>query len=103
MISFSRVGIPIFEQSAPPFAALQAGEFTCSGVKMRLMLLIGTPRSDENWNVVWSTPTAARPRPSVCARSAKIGPDDRDVFTGTPPSNRNVTPPDVVAMGTLPM
>ena len=67
------------------------------------MLSVGTPRNDVNRNAVWPIPTAARPRPSVCARSAKIGPEESDVFTGMPPSNRKVTPPDVVAIGTLPM
>jgi len=48
-------------------------------------------------------PTAVRPRPRVCARSAKIGPADVDVRTGTPASNRNVSPPlvDPIAAKTL--
>ena len=32
-----------------------------------------------------------------------IGPDDSDDLTGIPPSKRNVTPPEVVAIGTSPM
>jgi hypothetical protein len=67
------------------------------------MLSIGTPRSVEKLNEFRPTPATARPRPSVCARSAKIGPADVDVFTGTPPSKRKVTPLDVDPIGMLPM
>jgi len=47
------------------------------------------------------TPASTRPRPSVCARSAKIGPAEVDVLIGTPPSKRNVSPLVVAPIGTL--
>src|SRR6185312_15858325 len=101
MMSFSSTGIPIFEQS-PPAIESQPGKFTFSCVKISSMSFIGTPRSVEKWNELRFTPTSARPWPSVWARSAKIGPADVDVFTGTPPSNRKVTPPDDAPIGKLP-
>src|SRR5205823_12133582 len=54
---------------------------------------------------IWVTfaATKKRPRPSVWARSPKIGPADVDVFTGNPPTNWNVTPLDDDVMGVLPM
>src|SRR6478672_3300942 len=65
------------------------------------MLLRSDPRSDERCELVRPTPTTVRPRPSVCPRSAKIGPADVDVRTGTPASKRNVTPPLVEPIGAL--
>ena len=46
-------------------------------------------------------PTAVRPRPIVCARSPKIGPADGEVRTGTPASNRKLSPPLVDPIGAL--
>ena len=101
MMSFSRFGIPIFEQS-PPWIESQPAKFTFSCVKISSMSLSGTPRSDVKWNVLRPMPTTDRPCPSVCARSAKIGPAELEVLTGTPPSNLKLTPPDVAPIGKLP-
>ena len=60
-----------------------------------------TPRSDEKCDELRPMPTAVRPRPSVCARSAKIGPADGDVRTGTPASKRKLSPPLVDPIGAL--
>src|SRR2546430_10238122 len=46
-------------------------------------------------------PTNTRPRPRVWARSAKTGPAETDVRTGTPPSKRKVEPPLVALTGRL--
>ena len=60
---------------------------------------MSTPRSVANRKPVRLIPASTRPRPSVCARSAKIGPADVDVRTGTPASNRNDSPPLVEPIG----
>src|SRR6266566_6359262 len=62
---------------------------------------MSTPRSVANRKPVLLIPANTRPRPSVCARSAKIGPADVEVGTGAPPSKRNVTPPLVEPIGML--
>jgi hypothetical protein len=40
--------------------------------------------------------------PSVWARSPKIGPAEVEVFTGSPPTNWNVTPLEADVIGVLP-
>src|ERR1043165_8739546 len=65
------------------------------------MLDRSPPRSDDRCDDVRPTPTTVRPRPRVCPRSAKIGPQDVVVRTGTPPSNRNVSLPLVDPVGAL--
>ena len=62
---------------------------------------MSTPRSVENPNDVRLSPTSARPLPSVCERSAKIGPAEVEVRTGTPPTNWNVSLPLVEPIGML--
>src|SRR5688500_17762549 len=74
-------------------------EFAC--VKKTSRLRRSCPRSVVNGTVVRPTPTIVRPRPRVCERSARIGPADVDVFTGAPPSKRNVSPLLVAPIGTL--
>ena len=75
MTSFSRFGMPI-SLHGPPLAASQPAKSTFSWVKNSSMLCRSEPRSDERCELVRPTPTTVRPRPSVCPRSAKIGPAD---------------------------
>ena len=51
--------------------------------------------SEVNSIPVTLAPTKKRPRPSVWVRSAKIGPAEIDVRTGTPPTTENVAPLEV--------
>src|SRR5262245_17457221 len=67
------------------------------------MLFRSTPRTDRKLKFVVVTAASTRPRPSVGARSAKIGPGEVDVATGAPPSNRNVRPLLVALTGRLVM
>src|SRR6185369_2595714 len=101
MTSFSRFGTPISLHDRPPCAESQPGKSTFWCVKNPSMLVRSTPRNDDRCDDVRPMPTTVRPLPSVCPRSAKIGPDDVDVRTGTPPSNRNVSPPLVDPIGAL--
>src|SRR5512133_629354 len=101
MTSFSRFGIPIRLQSPPPLAESQPAKSTFWCVKNSSMLLRSTPRSDDKCELVRPTPTTVRPFPNVCPRSAKIGPAEVDVRTGTPASKRNVEPPLVEPVGAL--
>ncbi|AHG91600.1 hypothetical protein J421_4063 [Gemmatirosa kalamazoonensis] len=98
MTSFSRAGTPIFLQLSW-YTVSQPAKSTFSCVNASCTFDSGTPRSDVKRNALWVAPASTRPRPSVVARSAKIGPADVDVFTGMPPSKRKVTPPLVEPMG----
>src|SRR5437588_5207030 len=60
-----------------------------------------TPRSEVKCMRFTFAPTNTRPRPRVWARSAKTGPGETDVRTGTPPSKRKVEPPLVALTGRL--
>ena len=66
---------------------------------MRLILRMSTPRSVLNLNPLRFAPARILPLPSVCGRSAKIGPADVDVRTGTPPTNLKVSAPLVDPIG----
>src|SRR5712671_799612 len=100
MASFSRTGTPYNEQSPPNWAS-HPGKLTFWCVNVRPILCMSTPRSVANREPVRLMPASTRPPPSVCARSAKIGPADVDVRTGTPPSKRKVSPPLVDPLGML--
>ena len=100
MTSFSNAGTPYLVQS-PAKIASQPAKSTSSCVKVSSMSFMLTPRSVANPNEVRLMPTSARPRPRVCERSAKMGPAEVEVRTGTPPTNWNDSLPLVEPIGML--
>src|SRR6184192_2007228 len=94
--SFSWVGTPYGVQLEPTRLS-HAGPVTFSCVKVISMPLRLTPRSASKCMRFTFAPTNTRPRPRVWPRSAKTGPGETDVRTGTPPSKRKVG--DVAADG----
>ena len=102
-MSFSYAGKPILAQ-LPAKSESHPGNcafvmFSCVNTSRRS--LSGTPRTWLYEVCERFTPIAARPRPSVWARSAKIGPGDTVVATGTPFSKRKVVPPPADVSGTF--
>jgi hypothetical protein len=75
MNPFSKIGLP------------SPGGSVSWCVKLKSSELSGMPRSVLNRMLLTFAPISIRRRPSVCARSAKIGPLDTFVRTGAPPSN----------------
>src|SRR5262249_59744099 len=96
--SFSTDGIPRSEQS-PLTIWSQPGKSTLAWVKVNFVLLRSTPRKVLNCKPLRVTVASTRPRPSVWARSAKIGPVDVEVRTGTPPWKLKVDPPLAAVTG----
>src|SRR2546426_7085790 len=70
----------------------QPGKLVFAWVKLSSRFWRSTPRTVLKWNTVALVATRTRPRPRVCARSAKIGPGVVDVATGAPPWKLNVRP-----------
>ena len=101
MVSFSSVGTPSSEQS-PPAIESQPSKSEFAWVKVKRRFSRSSPRIVLKFTPVRLSAARTRPRPSVCARSPKIGPAEADVLTGTPPSKLKVVPPLVALTGTLP-
>ena len=88
--SFSKLGFP----------SPAGGTSSC--VKLNCSWSTRTPRNRSKCICETLAPMKNRPLPSVWARSPKIGPAEVDVFTGSPPTNWNVTPLDADVIGVLP-
>ena len=85
--SFSKLGFP------------RPAGGTSSCVKLNCSWSTRMPRRRSKCICDTFAPKKNRPRPSVWARSPKIGPADVEVFTGRPPTNWNVTPLDAEVIG----